>query len=266
MKKLTSKKYRICLSTYFDKNFEEMGKLCLKSMQVYAKKFDMDIKLFNNLKTSRPAPWNKIIIVQKLLKDYDFVFWIDSDAVFVNFKEDIRKEIENGKDFYLVKHHLKGRDVPNTGSFLLRNSDWSKKFLSSVWNKKEYIYHHYWENAAVMDYIGYEDVIVYNKYKLMIEGILYKLKIKKFTTKFLNYLGINAILFKLFNKPTKKTEERHAEKARKVYKEIKWLDLKWNSIPGVAESKNPVIHHYPSTPYDYRIKQMTLDLQKIKLI
>jgi len=41
---------KICLTTYFDNNFEQMGRLCLKSVEEYANKYHFDVKLFNDLK------------------------------------------------------------------------------------------------------------------------------------------------------------------------------------------------------------------------
>ena len=106
-KKIKDKNISVCMTTYFDKNFEKIGNICLKTLKVYAKKYGLDIRLYNNIKSNRPPAWNKILLIQKLLqdkKDYDFVFWIDSDALIINFDKDIREEIESAKDLYLVKH------------------------------------------------------------------------------------------------------------------------------------------------------------------
>ena len=128
------------MTTHFDKNFEKIGKLSLKRMKEYADKYGFDIKLYNNIKSSRPPAWNKILIVQRLLKDpkkYDFIYWIDSDTLFFRFDEDIRQEIEEDKDFYLVKTDYLGFDIPLTGAFLIRNSEWSRRLLKDVWNLKK---------------------------------------------------------------------------------------------------------------------------------
>src|SRR3989344_1012987 len=98
---------KVCMTTYFDRNFSSMGRLCLKSVKKYAKKYGFDVKLYNKISSKRPPAWNKILVIQKLLKDpkkYDFILCVDADAIFVRFDEDIRKEIKPDKDFYLVKH------------------------------------------------------------------------------------------------------------------------------------------------------------------
>ncbi|MEK6891390.1 MAG: hypothetical protein AABX03_04610 [Nanoarchaeota archaeon] len=264
------KKPSVCLTTYFDDNFKDMGEMCLKSAQKYAEKYGFKIELLNSVKSNRPVAWNKILIVKELLEKYDFVFWIDSDALFVRFDKNILKEIENGKDFYLVKHHIRGRLVPNSGSFIIRKSEWSKKFLDDVWNKKEYIYHNYWENAAIVDILGYKEVMSSNKYKLFFNMIFYKLKIKKFATKVFNLLKK---LLPVKNKiDDKSIEERNIKMIRyyenpEIMKKVKWLDLEWNNLPGVkgSEAKKPIINHYPAKPYAERLYKMKQDFKNAKL-
>lgn len=265
-KKVKDKNISVCMTTYFDKNFERIGNMCLKTLKVYAKKYGFDIRLYNNIKSNRPPAWNKILLIQELFqdeKDYDFIFWIDSDALFVDFDEDIRKEVEIGKDFYLVKHFIKDREVPNTGSFLIRNSEWSKRFLTDVWNKKKHIYNKWWENAAVNELLGFK--IEENKKKQFILSWLYKLKIKNIVTNTINRLGLRKFISKSYNEnrsyfPVKtKIIESRLDK-------VKWLDKKWNSLPGVSESPNPIVNHYPAKPFEERLKLMKGDLEKLNII
>ena len=98
--------------------------------------------------------------------------FFDADALFVRFDEDMTDLIEKGKDLYLVKHEIEGRVVPNTGAFLIRNSKWSRNLLDAIWNKKEYIDHPWWENAAIIDLFGYHVLLAEQKpnnfnYKLL---------------------------------------------------------------------------------------------------
>jgi len=253
-----SKNYSICLTTYFDKGFEEIGSLCLESLKKYAKKYGFDIKLYNDFKSNRPAPWNKIKIVEKILNDkkrYDFVFWIDADALFVNFDEDIRLEIEPENDLYLVKHQINESKIPNTGVFLLRNSDWSKEFLKEVWDKKEYIHHNWWENAAINELLGF--VIEKNSFKQFIHFWLYKLKLKNLIIKIIKKLNLVNFSSKIVNK-NKTLSQIENKKTKENLKKTKWLEKKWNSIPRNS-SINPIIKHYPAMQQEERIREMIKD-------
>ena len=251
------------MTTYFDKNFEKIGNICLKTINAYAKRHGFDVKLYNNIKSNRPPAWNKILLIQKLFQDkkkYDFIFWIDSDALILDFDKDIRWEIESTKDLYLVKHFIKGREVPNTGSFLIRNSEWSKKFLIDVWNKKEHIYNKWWENAAVNELLGFK--IEENKKKQFLLSWLYKLKIKNIVTNTINRLGLRSFVSK-FSEKTKSPPILKDSIVNSRLDKIKWLDFKWNSLPGVSESPNPIINHYPAKPFVERLRFMKEDLEKL---
>jgi len=262
---MTNNKYSICLTTFFDKNFQNIGNICLKSMKKYADKYGYDIRIMNDFKTNRPAPWFKIKIIEKLLNDkknYDFVFWIDADALFVRFDEDIGNEIIPNKDLYLVKHFIRGREVPNTGSFLIRNSEWSKEFLKKVWSKKEFIYNKWWENGAVNYLLGYRTE--HNRKKEIILSILYKLKIKNLVTNTINKIGLRSQITDFSESQTKRSP---SGPNNKNIEKVGWLNLKWNSFPEVPEStsKKPIINHYPAMPYEKRLKSMIKDFSKIKI-
>lgn len=252
---------KICLTTYYDKNFSKMGELCLKSIKEYAKKHGFDVKLKNKMSSKRPAPWNKILVIQKLLNDrkkYDFIFWIDADALFVNFGENIKKEIQPGKDFYLVKHDTEEGDAPNTGVILIRNTKWSRNFLKDVWSKKEYTYSIGWENAAVCDLLGF--YTKKNKLRSTIQKILYKLKIKNQTTKILKKLGISRLLSKSFEMLNSKSNIKNKQDSS-IFNKVKFINEKWNALPDY-KLKDAVIKHYPSISYEERLKRMQEDLRK----
>lgn len=259
------KKYKICMTTYFDKNFEKLGQLTLKSMKRYAKRHGFDIKLFNDLVSDRPPAWNKILIMQKVFDlGYDFVFWIDSDAVIVG-EDDIRKEIIDEKDFYLVKHFVKGRDAPNTGVVLLRNSKWGRDFLKDVWAQTEFINHRWWENAAINYLLGFSEDIKESKIKQIVKGFLYKVGLKNFVTKVFVASGLSGFIARRKKMKRLKREAvgdgvKKVEHKSKYLDKVRWMDLRWNSLPGRLDVENPVINHYPARPFEERLEKMGRDL------
>ena len=154
------KENKICITTYFDKTFSEMGEICLRSMNKYAILHGLDVKLHDDISADRPVPWYKLLLIQKIFSEnYDYVFWVDADALFVNYERNIKDEIEKGRELYLVKHGINGREIPNTGVFLLKNSRWSRNLLKRIWSMEKYINHKWWENAALMDLLGYKELI-----------------------------------------------------------------------------------------------------------
>jgi len=261
----SKKSMKICLTTYFDKNFSELGELCLKSMRKYAKKYGYDVKTLNNISSKRPPAWNKVLVIQRLLEDkknYDFIFWIDSDALFINFNEDIKKEIAPGKDFYIAKHSFSGENAPNSGVMLIKNTKWSRDFLQAVWDNSEYIFSIGWENSAINNLLGFN--APKNKIRDIFQKVLYKLKIKNYAIKILNKMRISGRLARFFIKLNQDAGKKEGSE-NKFLGKIKWLDKKWNSLPYYEPVKNPIINHYPSLNYETRLEKMHEDAKKAEI-
>lgn len=224
---------KICLTTSFTKGYEGIGNLCLKSIQKYADKYGYDFKRYDILLSSkRHIAWNKILVIQALFREgYDFVFWIDSDALFVRFDEDISSEIEDEKELYVVEYPREGGKHIDSGIFLIRNSHWSKKLLNDMWNMERYLNHCAWhDQAALIEILG-------------LIGDLGDDSRKK--------LGFS-----------NEWRSPNLELLRKVKK----LDLKWNNSPGRAESNNPIINHYSYLPLPIRYRKMLRDAYKARSI
>ena len=150
------------LATSFDRAFRGIGEYAVMTMQLYGALYNIRLRFDDNPILDRPTPWHRIKFIPKLFADgFDFVIWMDADAVITRFDVDIRSIIKPDKDLYMVQHEYNGRNdpVPNTGFLLIRNTAWSKKLLEAIWEKKEYINHKWWENAALMDIFGYKNLL-----------------------------------------------------------------------------------------------------------
>jgi hypothetical protein len=106
----------------------------------------------------RPSAWNKIVLVQELLEEYPIVGWIDSDAMIVDGREDIGAELDDTHDLYIVAHRDGDppAEVINSGVFIFKATDWSRRFLAAVWEQEDLIDHMWWENAAIMRLLGWD--------------------------------------------------------------------------------------------------------------
>jgi galactosyl transferase GMA12/MNN10 family len=130
------------------------------TFEAYAALHGFDLRFSTELLApERPPAWSKIALVRDLLERYDEVLWVDADAIFVDISKDIADLLRPDKDLYLVEHLYEEDDSwrsANTGVFLVRSSDWSRRFFERVWAAEQYIDHPWWENAAVLDLLGYE--------------------------------------------------------------------------------------------------------------
>jgi hypothetical protein len=137
----------------------ELLRVSSVTFEAYAVRYGYDLVLSRHwLVPERPPSWSKVALVRTLLDHYDEVLWIDADAIFVDISEDIAGLVTPEKDLYLVEHTWEGgrRRSANLGVFLIRSTDWSRRLLDSIWTADRYIDHRWWENAALLDMLGYE--------------------------------------------------------------------------------------------------------------
>jgi hypothetical protein len=130
------------------------------TFEAYAALHGYDLRLSTQLLApDRPPAWSKIALVRELLERYDEVLWVDADAIFVDISKDMAELVRPDKDLYLVEHVWEENEAwrsANTGVFLVRSTPWARRFLDRVWAAEQYVDHTWWENAAVLDLLGYE--------------------------------------------------------------------------------------------------------------
>ena len=140
--------------------YSELLEVVSVTFEAFGARHGYDLALSTDtLAPERPPAWSKIRLVRELLERYDEVLWIDADAIFVDISKDIADVIRPEKDLYLVEHIWEANDQwrsANTGVFLIRSTEWSRRFLDAVWNQERFIDHPWWENAAALDLLGYE--------------------------------------------------------------------------------------------------------------
>lgn len=134
----------------------ELLDLSGETFSIFADRHGYDLDLRRDVLTSERAPaWSKIVLLRELLGRYDLVLWIDADAAIVDPSVDVAAALGRRDLMGLVAHEYDGMRVPNTGVWLLRSSRPVQRFLERVWARTEYLDHDWWENAAVIDELGF---------------------------------------------------------------------------------------------------------------
>jgi hypothetical protein len=107
--------------------------------------------------------WIKIDILLKTLSLFDYVVWIDSDAVFVNQDIKIEDLINDGVDLVIPKLEM-DRVSGNmwthttTGFMIWKNSEWSNNMLNTLWSEpKDYRFTFFHEQSRL-------DELIYDKF------------------------------------------------------------------------------------------------------
>lgn len=125
----------------------------------YADRHGYDVSIHDRADASgRPPAWAKVVLVRELLDRYDVVLWIDADAAVTDASADIAELLGPRDLMALVAHTTPEGDdpIPNCGVWLLRSHRATRRFLDRVWASTAYVEHRWWENAAVLDLLGYE--------------------------------------------------------------------------------------------------------------
>jgi len=83
--------------------------------------------------------WIKIDVISKILPLFDYVVWIDADAIFTNLDIKIEDFIQDDIDLVIPKlemDRLTGIVWTNTttGFMIWKNSKWSMDMLKKLWN------------------------------------------------------------------------------------------------------------------------------------
>lgn len=220
----------ICIVTFYDSGFRRIGDLAWDSMRAYAAMQGYSCMRFREPSSGRPYSWEKISCIEKALDlGYDFVLWIDADAMVVDTGQDIRSAIgEAGsareKDFFLTRHAMGGGKSPNLGVVLVRNSEPARKILGDMWNMKKYENHRWWEQAAFLEYFG------------LIGGL------SESERRLFDGYG----------------DAKDIAPRADAASHIEWIDDRWNFIPGISRSV-PVIKHYAGKAWFLRLDGMIFD-------
>jgi galactosyl transferase GMA12/MNN10 family len=132
---------------------EALLELSRPTFEAYARRHGYELITSTEADPRRPPAWSKVPMIREALSAYELVLWIDADAVIVDGSEDVAAELRPDRFLGLVRHGE--RKVPNTGVMLWRAGDPARELLDRTWNARRFVDHPWWENAALLDALGY---------------------------------------------------------------------------------------------------------------
>jgi hypothetical protein len=205
-KSAAKEKPSVCLLTAFNSSHQPLSVFTVPRMRAFALAHDYSVRVVCKDDCERQRGWIKIEAIREALDgDFDFVFWLDVDAVILRSEVDVRTMAVENADLHMVWHGPETSTVEaanfvphfNSGIMLIRGTDWSRRFFKRVWEVGQ-LPHHWSDQATMLHLLGYDDC-----------------------------LGLG---------PNRPDEPNRLHLAR--------LDTVWNSVPGLATAPDAIIHHY----------------------
>lgn len=100
--------------------------------------------------------WIKIDVLKTYLPLFEYVVWIDSDAIFVNQELSIEDLIQENVDLIIPKLEIDkttGNVWTNTttGFMVWKNTDWSKNILDILWNEPNQFRFNFFHEQSRLD-------------------------------------------------------------------------------------------------------------------
>lgn len=152
---------------------DDYAKLTVINKQEYADKHGYDyINLTSGFDSDRHPSWSKTLFIKQYLSDYDYVFWMDSDALFMRYDIKLESFINGNEKYDLIFENEDWNTTEyktfNAGVFFTKNTPFSFDFLDKVYepqylNVIDRINGAWWEQGAMWEIVNNEkyDNILY---------------------------------------------------------------------------------------------------------
>jgi hypothetical protein len=133
---------------------EALLEISRPTFAAYAQRHGYELITSTESDPRRPPAWAKVPMLREALDSFELVLWIDADAVIVDGAEDVAARLEPERFLALVRHGE--QKIPNTGVMLLHGDDRARELLDRTWAATRFVEHPWWENAALLDVLGYQ--------------------------------------------------------------------------------------------------------------
>lgn len=121
-------------------------------------------EILDNLQ-DRQDTWIKIWLLRKYIEQFDYIVWIDADAIFLknlNVESFISKDIDLVLSRSLPDNNNIVHTLISTGFMIWKNSFWSKTILKFLWNNSERYAYEFFHEQSLMDAVIRQDAKKHN--------------------------------------------------------------------------------------------------------
>jgi len=125
-------KPRVAILTLYDSTWSWAGSLVDNNRDEYAARWGYEYVNANGLiNASRPTAWSKLTAMVHHLPKYDWLLYLDADALIMNPDIQIEAFLDRRYDFIATND---GNGF-NSGSMLVQNTPWALWWLQQLWNQ-----------------------------------------------------------------------------------------------------------------------------------
>ena len=121
------------IGEYGKQKVHYLTELSIENKRQHATQRGFDFVVAQNLAHGRTARWDKVMLLRRMLNQYQWVHWVDLDTLFMNMKRDPMAFLDPQYDLHVAKD----ANGLNTGSFYVKASPWSHNFLRRVWEHND---------------------------------------------------------------------------------------------------------------------------------
>ena len=118
-------------------NMKELGEISMPNHKMYCDKHNIKYYVLRPEKdfvTSYPGAWGKLVGLRNaLLEGWQYAIWIDADAIFTNFSDDILQHVDEEHDLFMSRDF----NGLNSGVMIVRNTAWSAMYLGYLYEFKD---------------------------------------------------------------------------------------------------------------------------------
>lgn len=131
-----------------------LTELSFPPMREYAERHGYDFISRVPSMMIRPPSWHKVRVLLNALDAYEEALWVDADVLMLDTSRDFADEVRLDAWQGVTLHHTREGSVPSVGVWLVRQQ--MREVLEQQWRLDRYRHHPWWEQAAMLDLLGYE--------------------------------------------------------------------------------------------------------------
>lgn len=133
---------------------EELLDIALPSFEEFCDRHGYDLLIADPVDCDRPPSWWKVPALKAALAEYNEAFFVGADVVIVDPTDDV--PIASDAWQALVEHETGDGSVPNADIWYVRRP--MLPILDEMWALTHHIRHGWWEQAALLELMGYNDL------------------------------------------------------------------------------------------------------------